>query len=149
MQETKETITEEAFLDAIYKNAKMGADSIINLLPKVEDDAMRSVMTAQLDGYERYAACAARALKKKGVEPREENIMTRFSAKMGMAFNTMLDSTGTHIAEMMLEGSNMGIVDLTRLLNHYSPTQDSEAVRLAREVVRFEEGNLEQLKRYL
>ncbi|MCI5677009.1 MAG: hypothetical protein MR343_06220 [Clostridia bacterium] len=149
MQQTKETITEEAFLDAIYKNAKMGADSIINLLPKVEDDAMRSVMTAQLDGYERYAACAARALKKKGVEPREENIMTRFSAKMGMAFNTMLDSTGTHIAEMMLEGSNMGIVDLTRLLNHYSPTQDSEAVRLAREVVRFEEGNLEQLKRYL
>ena len=149
MQQTKETITEEAFLDAIYKNAKMGADSIINLLPKVEDDAMRSVMTAQLDGYERYAACAARALKKKGVEPREENIMTRFSAKMGMAFNTMLDSTGTHIAEMMLEGSNMGIVDLTRLLNHYSPTQDSEAVRLAREVVRFEEGNQEQLKRYL
>ena len=149
MQQTKETITEEAFLDAIYKNAKMGADSIINLLPKVEDDAMRSVMTAQLDGYERYAACAARALKKKGVEPREENIMTRFSAKMGMAFNTMLDSTGTHIAEMMLEGSNMGIVDLTRLLNHYSPTQDSEALRLAREVVRFEEGNLEQLKRYL
>ncbi len=149
MQQTKETITEEAFLDAIYKNAKMGADSIINLLPKVEDDAMRSVMTAQLDGYERYAACAARALKKKGVEPRKENIMTRFSAKMGMAFNTMLDSTGTHIAEMMLEGSNMGIVDLTRLLNHYSPTQDSEAVRLAREVVRFEEGNLEQLKRYL
>ena len=149
MQQTKETITEEAFLDAIYKNAKMGADSIINLLPKVEDDAMRSVMTAQLDGYERYAACAARALKKKGVEPREENIMTRFSAKMGMAFNTMLDSTGTHIAEMMLEGSNMGIVDLTRLLNPYSPTQDSEAVRLAREVVRFEEGNLEQLKRYL
>ena len=149
MQQTKETITEEAFLDAIYKNAKMGADSIINLLPKVEDDAMRSVMTAQLDGYERYAACAARALKKKGVEPREENIMTRFSAKMGMAFNTMLDSTGTHIAEMMLEGSNMGIVDLMRLLNHYSPTQDSEAVRLAREVVRFEEGNLEQLKRYL
>ena len=149
MQQTKETITEEAFLDAIYKNAKMGADSIINLLPKVEDDAMRSVMTAQLDGYERYAACAARALKKKGVEPREENIMTRFSAKMGMAFNTMLDSTGTHIAEMMLEGSNMGIVDLTRLLNHYSPTQDSEAVRLAREAVRFEEGNLEQLKRYL
>lgn len=149
MQQTKETITEEAFLDAIYKNAKMGADSIINLLPKVEDDAMRSVMTAQLDGYERYAACAARALKKKGVEPREENIMTRFSAKMGMAFNTMLDSTGTHIAEMMLEGSNMGIVDLTRLLNHYSLAQDSEAVRLAREVVRFEEGNLEQLKRYL
>ncbi len=149
MQQTKETITEEAFLDAIYKNAKMGADSIINLLPKVEDDAMRSIMTAQLDGYERYAARAARVLKERGVEAKEENIFTRFSVKMGMAFNTMLDSTGTHIAEMMLEGSNMGIVDLTRLLNHYKPVEDSEAVRLAREVLRFEEGNLEQLKRYL
>ena len=44
MPETKEKreTTEEFFLSEIYKNAKMGADSIINLLPHIKDDALRS-----------------------------------------------------------------------------------------------------------
>lgn len=150
MQETKEAIREEDFLGEIYKNVKMGADSIINLLPKVKNDGMRSAMTMQLDGYERYAARAQKELEARGAEAKEENVMTRLSARFGMAFNTMLDSTTGHIAEMMIEGSNMGITDMIKLLNNFEVGNgDSEAVRLAREVVRFEEHNLEMLKPYL
>ena len=150
MPETKERkeTTEEFFLGEIYKNAKMGADSIINLLPKVSDDALRSAMTMQLDGYEKYAARAARALEGRDVTPKEETLMVRLSAKMGMAFNTMISTSTSHIAEMMIEGSNMGITDMTKLVNNYD-TQDSEAVRLAREIISFEEHNIEILKRYL
>lgn len=148
MQATKETITEESFLGAIYKNAKMGADSIINLLPKVSDDALRSAMTMQLDGYEKYAARAARELESREVTPKEETLMVRLSAKMGMAFNTMISVSTSHIAEMMIEGSNMGITDMTKLVNNYD-TRDSAAVRLAREIISFEEHNIEILKRYL
>ena len=150
MQEMKEAIREEDFFGEIYKNTKMGADSIINLLPKVKNDGMRSAMTMQLDGYERYAARAQKELEARGVEAKEENVMTRLSARFGMAFNTMLDSTTSHIAEMMIEGSNMGITDMTKLLNNFEVCNgDSEAVRLAREVVRFEEHTLEMLKPYL
>ena len=148
MQATKERITEESFLGAIYKGAKMGADSIINLLPKVKNNALRSAMTMQLDGYEKYAAEAAKALKHRGVEPREENLMVRMSAKVGMAVNTMISSDTGHIAEIMIGGSNMGITDMTKLVNNYD-TKDSEAVRLARDVILFEQHNIEILKRYL
>ena len=148
MQDTKEMIREEDFLSEIYKNTKMGADSIINLLPK--DEGIRSLRTMQLDGDERYAARAQEALEARGVDAKEENVMTRLGARMGMAFNTMLDSTTGHIAEMMIEGSNMGITDMTKLLNNFGVGNgDSEAVRLAREVVHFEEHNLEMLKPYL
>ena len=148
MQATKDMITEESFLGAIYKNAKMGADSIINLLPRVKDDALRSAMTMQLDGYEKYAARAARELEQHGVEAKEEGLMVRMSARMGMAINTMISASTSHIAEMMIEGSNMGITDMIKLINNYD-TIDSEAVRLAREIVGFEEHNIEILKRYL
>ena len=60
----------------------------------------------------------------------------------------MMDASTGHIAEMMIDGSNMGITDTTKLLNNYD-TRDSDAVRLARDVVRFEEHNLETMKRYL
>ena len=148
MQATKEQITEESFLGAIYKGAKMGADSIINLLPKVKNNALRSAMTMQLDGYEKYAAEAAKALKHRGVEPKEENLMVRVSAKVGMAVNTMISSDTGHIAEIMIGGSNMGITDMTKLVNNYD-TKDSEAVRLAKDVILFEQHNIEILKRYL
>lgn len=150
MPEVKEKreVTEEYFLSEIYKNVKMGADSIINLLPSVKDDNLRSMMTMQLDGYEKYAARAAKALEERGIKAKEENLFTRVSARMGMAINTMIDSTTGHIAEMMIGGSNMGITDMTKLLNGCEPGA-TEAMRLAREVVAFEEHNLELLKRYL
>ncbi len=149
MPATKEKITEQSFLSEIYKNTKMGADSIINLLPHVKNDALRSTMTMQLDGYEKYAARAARELEAHKAPAKEENLMTRLSARAGIAMQTMMDSTTSHIAQMMIEGSNMGITDMTKLLNNFETKGDSEAMRLATEVVRFEEHNLELLKRYL
>ena len=146
----KDVTTAEYFFSEIYKNTKMGADSIINLLPHVKDDTLRSIMTMQLDGYEKYAADAAKALSQRGVKAKEENLATRLFARMSMAIHTMMDATTSHIAEMMVEGSNMGITDMTKLLNdHAGDTACDSAVRLAREVVHFEEHNLEMLKRYL
>ena len=150
MIKEKHIAGEAYFMSEIYKNTKMGADAIINLLPHVREDGLRSAMTRQLDGYEKYAARAAAHLTGEGITPKEEGWFTRFSARIGMAFNTMLDDSGSHIAEMMIEGSNMGITDLVKLLNHYESTGDAdEAVRLAHEVVEFEQHNLEVMKRYL
>ena len=72
----QQTITKTAELAGlIYKNMKMGADSVINLLPKVDDEAMRSRMTEQLDGYEKFAKQAREVLDAEGVEAQEEGVM--------------------------------------------------------------------------
>ena len=153
MPETKEKRTatgEEYFFGEIFKSAKMGADAVINLLPHVKDDKLRGAVTAQLDGYEKYAGRAAAALCERGMEAKEENIVTRVSARMGVALNTMIDSTTSHIAEMLIEGSNMCITDMTKLLNDHSARGTAKhACALAREMIAFEEENLEALKRYL
>ena len=142
---------EAEFFGEIYKSAKMGADAVINLLPHIKDDALRSVVTMQLDGYEKYAARAAAALAEMGVAAKEENIVMRVTARVGVAFQTMLDATTSHVAEMLIEGTNMCITDMTRLLNSNELHRGAStgAARLAREVVAFEEHNLEMLKRYL
>ena len=102
----QQTITKTAELAGlIYKNMKMGADSVINLLPKVDDEAMRSRMTEQLDGYEKFAKQAREVLDAEGVEAQEEGVMAKMGAKMGMSMKTMVDSTSSHIAELMMSGS--------------------------------------------
>jgi hypothetical protein len=38
-------------LEQLYKNVKMGSDSIIKLLSKVSDGKFKTDLTDQLDGY--------------------------------------------------------------------------------------------------
>ena len=146
-----ETMTRTAELAGlIYKNMKMGADSVINLLPKVEDEKVKTRMTEQLDGYEKYAKQARRILENEGVAPREEGMMAKMGAKMGISMKTMVDSTSSHIAELLMEGSVMGICEITRALRQFENTDCSEeSLRLCRDIITFENDNLEKAKKFL
>ena len=137
-------------LACIYEKVKMGADSIVNLLPKVEDTRLKSDMSVQLSGYEEFAARARKELQEMGVEAEEKGFMTKAMAKVGMEFNTMMDTSISHIAEMMIQGSNMGMIEMNKLLNTCERCDSEDgAVGLAREIVAFEEKNLERMKKYL
>ena len=148
MQQLK---TKEAeMLDQLYKNVKMGSDSIIRLLGKVSDGKFKSDLTDQLNGYEGFATKAKARLKEMGSEAKEENPVTKLWANIGMTMSTLTDSTDSHLAQLVAEGSTMGITDGIKLLREYENTDVSEgALKLVREVIEFEERNLERAKRYI
>lgn len=148
MQELK---TKEAeMLDQLYKNVKMGSDSIIKLMNKVSDSKFKTDLTDQLNGYESFAAKAKARMKEMGSEAKEENPMTKLWSSIGMAMSTLTDSTDSHLAQMIAEGSTMGITDGIKLLRDYENTDVSESsLKLVRDVIAFEERNLERAKKYI
>lgn len=148
-EQNSKKVTKE-FLDSLYKNVKMGADSIIDLMPKVKSKEMRSEMTAELERYEKFAKDIRNILFKADEEPKEESFMAKAMARMGIEMNTMMDSSTSHIAEMMIKGATMGVTDTTKLIRQYENTPCSEeALALARETVRYEEESIERLKKFL
>lgn len=150
MEAVKQKSQTSDMLDKMYKNVKMGSDSIVNLMSKVSDEKLRQEMTNELDRYEKYAKDIENIIYDNGGKPKEENPMTKFSAKMGMAMNTMIDSTPSHIAEMMIEGYAMGISDMTKLIREYENTSVPEKLlSLARGIVSFEENSFEKMKSFL
>ena len=62
--------------------------------------------------------------------------------------NTILNTSTSHIAELMIRGSNRGIIDMNKTLNRY-PDAKGSAVELAKELMDFEEKNITRLKKYL
>ena len=136
----------EELLNEVYKNTIMGRDSIINLLDKVSDNGLRSEMTDELSVYRRYAKEASEKLGERGLKPKELPMTAKMGAKMGMVMNTMLDTTTSHLAEMMINGATMGVIDLEKKLNDGG---DGEAERLARDVLRFEKETAERLSTFL
>lgn len=137
----------ERMLKAVYKNVRMAGDSIINLMPKVTDDNLKSDLTTQLSVYEAFASRAAKLLGEKGLKPEEEATLTKLSAKWGMAMNTMRDSSTEHLCEMLVEGATMGVNDMLRQIRESENGGSSpDALTLARDVCRYEEQTIEQFK---
>lgn len=138
------------FLGILYKNMKMGADSILQLLPKVENGDLRQEMTAQLNRYEELSKKIGDALCEAGGSPKEEGTVTKLMTKMGMAMNSAMDQSTSHLAQMMIEGATMGITENTKLIREYENQCCGErALSLGRSSVRFMEDTVERMKRYL
>lgn len=138
------------FLDRMYKNVKMGAESIVTLMPKVKDEGLRNEMTSSLSTLEGYSTKIGEMLYDEGVKPKEENAFTKMASKMGINMNTMMDSTTSHIAEMMMEGYTMGITDMTKDIRERENKNVSESsLKLAREIVSFQEEKFSEMKKFL
>lgn len=146
-----DTVNETGELAAtIYKNLNMGSEMIVTLMPKIEDQNLKSFVTEQLAKYEKYSVKVKKLIKDSGEQTKEEPPFTKWMAKMGTQMNTMTDSSTSHLAEMLIQGSTMNVTDLLRKI-HEAKSNDGggEEISLAREVVSFEEGNIERYKEYL
>ena len=138
------------FLMELYKNMKMGSDSIVNISSKVGEGPLRNELTRQLDTYEKYSGEASKMLFSAGETPKEENIMSKVARNVGMTMNTLTDSSESHIAQMMIEGATMGVTENLKLIRRYEGKGVSEeAISLAKDTVSFMEDSVEHLKKYL
>lgn len=148
MARTKERTNEMRYLADIYKTAKAGADHLLDLMPYVKDEGMRSQMSRQLNGYEKCAACAKEELQALGESAKEGHAMGRISSRAAATFHTLIDSTTSHVAELMLERVNDNITDMTRILNN-AVEEGGTSRHLARDLASFEEYNRAKLMKYL
>ena len=150
MSQTLEKVGNAELLDAIYKNVKMASDSITSLLPHVENEKMQSDLVAQLSCFEEYAARAAKYLEDYGRVPKEESFAAKAGAKVGTFFQTLVDSSTDHLADMMIKGANMGVNDLYREIRAAKEGgADREILSFAEEVCRYEDKVLEEMRSYL
>ena len=140
----------EGMLEEMYKMTKMGAQSITDVLSRTKTGEFRDELTRQLEEYEKYAKRMADALYDRGQEPKEENLMKKMGAKIGMAMNTMSDSSESHLAQMVIEGNTMGITEMTRLVReNENGSCSEECLAISRDVIRFLEDSVERTKKFL
>ena len=137
-------------LEDIYKNEKMGSDSILKVMPKASNEKFRSALTCQLSGYERFSEKAKEMLSERGYRAKEENPMTKLWASIGVTMNTIADSSDSHLAQMVVEGSTMGVTDTLKLLRENENSGVSEkTMRMMRDIISFEEKNVETMKGFI
>ncbi|MHC1694471.1 MAG: hypothetical protein AB9835_04180 [Eubacteriales bacterium] len=141
-------IGDAEILNHIYQNAKMGTDSLSALIPKVTNPALKKDLTTQLLGYQNFANTSAQKLQAMNMTATDIDLLGKLPAYFGIKLNTMMDSSTSHIAEMLIKGSNMGVIELTKKMNEHKQVAP-DITQLSTEVFNFEQGNINKYMTYL
>lgn len=138
------------FLEYIYKCANMGYESTTNLLRALEgkDNKVKKAIEDELKEYEKIVKETNKLLKSNKIEPKKTNIMTKMSSYLGINMEVMKDNSDSAIAEMLIQGLNMGKIEMEKKLEEYKSV-NKNTIKLARNLYEFQNKSLEELKKFL
>ena len=140
---------DEEILAEIYRNAQLAIQSIVDILPEVENEEIRTEILKEHEVYEDISARASMLARDKGIELKEPNPFKKAMMWGSIKMSTLTDNSRSHIAEMMIRGTVMGITALKASENDAGDSADPDIMRLLREFIQLEEKFEEILKKYL
>ena len=133
-------------LDEVNKGATMGMDAISYVSEKVVDDDFKEVLDTEYKDisnrvnnlYDNYSS----------KEPHETNAMNKMMTWYGIQMKTMVDDSTSKLSELLMQGTNMGIIERRRLLNQ-NQNIEPDVKNILNDFVVMQEDSVETLKKYL
>ena len=138
----------EEILAEIYRNCQLALESISDILPEIEDEGIKAEILRQHEEYEKICGRAACLARDKALELKEPNPMKKAMMWGSIKMNTLTDNSRAHIAEMMIQGSTMGVTKSLRTLRDCHP-KDPKVKDLADKLLKTEQANIEEMKGFL
>lgn len=135
-------------LEKLNKGCTMGMEAITTILEKVDDYDFRDLLEKEYQEYmdfsnridELYRDISDDNLKDIGIMPK---MMSWYSIQK----DTILDSSNSKLADLLVNGTNMGIIEGRKLINNKK--LDKKVHKLCCNFVKMQEKYIEKLKNYL
>ena len=131
-----------------YKNAHIALQSISDLLPEVKDEKLKVELQDQYEGYEKIIGQISTFMAENKIEPKDVNAFKKAMLFSSIKIKTLFNNSRNQVAEMMINGTVMGINELTAMVN-----QDVKLLPEVKEqitgLLKLEESYEKRLKKYL
>ena len=136
-------------LDEVNKGATMGMNAISYVSEKVTDSKFKNVLDTE---YNKYKDISNRVndlyTNYSSKEPHETNSMTKMMTWYGIQMKTMNDDSTSKLSDLLMHGTNMGIIEGRRLLNQ-NENAATDVKNILNDFVVMQEDSVETLKKYL
>lgn len=136
-------------LNFIYQNSQMGVETLNQLLPMIDNESFKKQIEAQLREYTQIHEEAKQLLNSHGYDEKGIGTLEKIMTYLMIDMKTLMDKSSSHIAEMLIQGSNMGIIDAVKRIHQYEHEAEKDVVSLMKRLLKFEENNVERLKNVL
>ncbi|WDV47997.1 hypothetical protein PV797_09945 [Clostridiaceae bacterium M8S5] len=135
-------------LNYIHQNSEMGRDTLKQLINIVKDSGFKKELKSQFDEYNKIYSESEKMLSKLNKEAKSIKQLSKISTYIMISLKTLTDKTPSHISQMLIQGSTMGVIDITKKLKEYKDA-DSKILKLGDKLLKFEQKNIEELKKFL
>ena len=127
----------------------MGMDSINMIKDKIKDKEFKNTVENIYKKYEEVSRNINKLYYKydRVDDPKTTNPISKAMLWSGIEINTLADTSDSKLAEILLNGINMGIIEGRKIFNN--KFIDIEVEDLIKEFIRMQEGSVEELKQYL
>ena len=135
----------------IYKNADMGVKSTTKLirLLNTRDNKIKNVVEGELKGYENFLKKSKALLKKHNTNPKGSSVIAEISSSIAMDMEFMKDNSDAKIADILIRGFTMGNIEIDKKIEKFKEDADKDILKIAKDLKKFGEINIELLKPYL
>ena len=136
-------------LDEVNKGATMGMDAISYVSEKVVDNDFKEVLDTEYNKYKDISNRVNNLYDNySSKEPHKTNAMNKMMTWYGIQMKTMVDDTTSKLSELLMQGTNMGIIEGRRLLNQ-NQNIEPDVKNILNDFVVMQEDSVETLKKYL
>ena len=135
-------------LQDVVRNARTGEDAVAQLMKKAEDATMRSELRKEQQEYAATRRESEQALLDAGGRAEPVGSMAKAGMWMGIEMETLADRSDAHIAEIVIQGATMGVIEMTKALNTYD-SADAHARGLASQFVVQQNETIDRQKGFL
>ena len=141
-------LSETQLLNHIYQTAEMGREGIQSVLKYAEEPSLVQALNSQLSEYQQIQNSAGSMLHARGEPPKGLGPMAKISSEAMSTVKAMADPSATKIAEMMIQGSTMGVTKSLRTIRDCE-LRDDGVRKLADKLGKTEQANIEEMKQFL
>ena len=135
-------------LDEINKGTCMGMDALNFVMDKVEDKEFKAFLKDMYSDYKKIGERVESVYPEYNEgKPHETNLMNKAMTWSGIEMKTMNDTSNSKIAELLLQGVNMGIIEGRKILN--KKNIDNQVNDIISNYVTMQESSVEVLTKYL
>lgn len=137
------------FIGEVLRNGSVALLSIKDVTDNVDHFELRNELRSEYERYEAFLDELKAYMREKNYEIKDVSRMKKFMMWSAIKMNTAADDSRSHIAQIMVKGTVMGITELTKLINDSNCVTDEKAKEFAKRLLDMEEEFEENLKKYL
>ena len=128
--------------------SKMAVASIDDVVEKIRDSSMKSLLQESKDHHEKLGNEIHSLLNQYGKSEKDPNPMAKGMSWMKTNMKMTMDDSDATVADLITDGCNMGIKSLYRYLNQYKVADDTSK-DICNRLVSIEEELRKGLRNYL
>ena len=137
------------FINEVWRNAHIALQSISDIKDSITNDGLKAEVLKEYEGYETVIGELSKFMTERGYERKDVGALKKAMMWSSIKLNTAFDDSRSHIAELMLKGTNMGVTSLYEIINDTLSDVDDDIKAYAIKLKDLEESYAENLKKFL